>query len=88
MSLSKYVAFAIAMLLPAGAMASEPLTVVQQTVDGVIKVLQVRQDSSKLSDADRRAIHGVVDGRFDFQEMAKRSLGSIWKEIDERQHGD
>jgi len=71
--------------VPGGAMADEPLTAIRQTVDSVIHVLKSRQDSTKLSAADRQAIHDIVDSRFDFHEMSKRSMGKIWKKIDKEQ---
>ena len=76
----------IAMLwFPGSALAGEPLTVIQQTVDRVIQVLENRQDSTKLTAVDRQAIHEIVDRHFDFREMSKRSMGSTWKAIDKAQ---
>ncbi|MDX8411923.1 MAG: ABC transporter substrate-binding protein [Mariprofundaceae bacterium] len=74
-----------ALWLPGGAMADEPLTVIRQTVEGVIQVLESRQDGTRLAPADRQAIHDIIDNRFDFYEMSKRSMGRIWKKIDKEQ---
>jgi phospholipid transport system substrate-binding protein len=77
--------FLTALWIPGGAMAGEPLTVIRQAVEGVIQVLEDRQDSTNLSPADRLAIHDIIDSRFDFHEMSKRSMGRVWKKIDKGQ---
>lgn len=53
----------------------DPKTVVENTVDGIIKILEAREDTSKLTEKDRDEIRMVVAGRFDYREMSKRSLG-------------
>lgn len=61
----------------------DPKTVVENTVDGIIKILEAREDTSKLTEKDRDEIRMVVAGRFDYREMSKRSLGKAWRGIDE-----
>jgi len=77
------------MLCPATAQASSsPEAVVQAAVNGVIEVLKARKDHQHLSAEDRQAIRSAVKGHFDFREMAKRSMGRGWREINDgqRQH--
>lgn len=83
-------AILLAMLISATAWAanSDPKTVIETTVNEIIKVLEARQDTSKLTSTDRDAIRKTVDGRFDYEAMARRSLGKPWKKLnsDERGH--
>jgi len=65
--------------------SSSPKAVVQVTVDGVIEVLKSRKDPDHLSMEDRQAIRSAVKGHFDFREMAKRSMGRGWREINDGQ---
>jgi len=75
-----------AMMCPIIAQASSsPQAVVQAAVGGVIQVLKVRKDHEHLSAADRQAIRSAVEGYFDFREMAKRSMGRGWREINDGQ---
>jgi len=76
----------LAMALPMAAQASAgPKVVVQAAVDGVIQVLKARQDPKHLSVEERQAIAAAVEGYFDFTEMAKRSMGRGWREINDGQ---
>jgi len=79
----------MAMLCPVTAQASSsPKAVVQAAVDGVIEVLKSRKGDDHLTVEDRQAIRSAVKGYFDFREMAKRSMGRGWREINDgqRQH--
>ncbi len=60
-----------------------PKKVVEDTVNGIVKVLEAREDPTRLTEADRERIRKVVEGRFDYREMSRRSLGKVWKEISE-----
>jgi len=60
-----------------------PEEVVKSAIDGIISVLKAREDTSKVSAADRAAIRAKVDGRFDYREMARRSVGKLWKKQSE-----
>lgn len=68
------------LLTPAGLIAGVPTEQVRQTADRVLSVLQ----DSRLKSADkqkerREQIRQIIVSRFDFAEMAKRSLGSNWQ---------
>jgi len=63
----------------------DPKIVVENSVNGIIKVLEARKDMSILTEEDRDNIRKVVAGRFDYREMSKRSLAQTWKDISENQ---
>jgi phospholipid transport system substrate-binding protein len=61
------------------AWAESPGQQIQQTLQQVITVVSA---SSGTSDRERRkALHDVLVPRFDFLEMAKRSLGKHWNNV-------
>jgi phospholipid transport system substrate-binding protein len=69
-------------LNPAALRAGVPTEQVRQTADRVLSVLQ----DSRLKSADKQKerrdqIRQIVASRFDFAEMAKRSLGSNWQKV-------
>ena len=69
-------------LSPAAVRAGVPTEQVRQTADRVLSVLQ----DSRLKSADKQKerrdqIRQIVASRFDFGEMAKRSLGSNWQKV-------
>jgi phospholipid transport system substrate-binding protein len=69
-------------LSPAALRAGVPTEQVRQTADRVLSVLQ----DSRLKSADKQKerrdqIRQIVASRFDFAEMAKRSLGSNWQKV-------
>src|SRR6266542_544807 len=69
-------------LSPAAVRAGVPTEQVRQTADRVLSVLQ----DSRLKSADKQKerrdqIRQIVASRFDFAEMAKRSLGSNWQKV-------
>jgi phospholipid transport system substrate-binding protein len=60
--------------------AGEPTDQVKQTVDAVLEVLRNKELSKPDKTEQRRAqIRKTVSTRFDFEEMAKRSLALHWK---------
>lgn len=63
----------------------DPKVVVENTVNGIIKVLEARKDVTVLTEEDRQNIRKVVAGRFDYREMSKRSLAQTWRDISESQ---
>jgi phospholipid transport system substrate-binding protein len=65
--------------------ADAPLESVKKTVERVIQVLQQPGISDARKAETRQTIRGILLPRFDFDEMARRSLGSHWKELDGRQ---
>lgn len=81
--------FAVTLIaaLPLTAQAEDgPKQVVKQAVDGVVQVLKTRAHPDKaLTSEDRDAIRKAVQDYFDFREMAKRSLGRPWRDIDAQQ---
>ncbi|MDX8403142.1 MAG: ABC transporter substrate-binding protein [Mariprofundaceae bacterium] len=62
-----------------------PKTVIENTVNGIIGILKARKDTTKLTEEDRDSIRQTVEGRFDYREMSKRSLGKAWKGISEKE---
>jgi len=66
-------------LAVSGAVAGEPTEIVKGVVDGVLNVLNnpAYQGPAHKSQR-RRLIKATVDRRFDYREMAKRSLGPTW----------
>lgn len=61
--------------------AGEPTQQVKQTVDKVLEILRNKELKRPEKTAERRsAIRKAVDERFDFEEMAKRSLALHWKD--------
>jgi phospholipid transport system substrate-binding protein len=65
--------------------SEDPKDVVQNTVNGIIKVLEARADVTILTEMDRENIRKVVKGRFDYREMAQRSLAQTWQDISEEE---
>jgi phospholipid transport system substrate-binding protein len=66
--------------LPSYSFAGEPTDQVRQTVDAVLDVLKNKELKKPEKEAQRRAqIRQIVGARFDFAEMAKRSLAQNWK---------
>ncbi len=67
-------------LLPSRARAGEPTDVVKKTTDAVLDILRNKELKKPEKTAQRRAlIRKTVSERFDFAEMAKRSLAQNWK---------
>ena len=66
--------------IPAGATAGEPTDQVKQSVDAVLEVLKNKDLSKPEKKEQRRAkLRAIISERFDFEEMAKRSLAQHWK---------
>ncbi|HWP57253.1 MAG TPA: ABC transporter substrate-binding protein [Candidatus Acidoferrales bacterium] len=60
--------------------AESPRSEIQQTIDKVIQILQDPALKGEGKKAERRAkLREIIYPRFDFTEMAKRSLGSQWQ---------
>ncbi|MEW5745764.1 MAG: ABC transporter substrate-binding protein [Nitrospirota bacterium] len=67
-------------LLASVAYAGEPTEQVRQTVDKVLGILRDKALKGPARTEERRAlIRKAVDERFDFEEMARRSLALHWK---------
>lgn len=57
----------------------DPKVVVEKAVNGILHALESRSDPKVLTEEDREAIRKQVEGRFDYHEMARRSVGKAWK---------
>jgi len=57
----------------------DPKVVVEKAVNGILHALESRSDPKVLTEGDREAIRKQVEGRFDYHEMARRSVGKAWK---------
>ncbi len=66
---------------PFGAEAGEPTDQIKGTVEAVMKILGDKELARPEKEKERRArIRQTIAMRFDFEEMAKRSLSIHWKE--------
>jgi phospholipid transport system substrate-binding protein len=77
--------FALLVSIPAWANDEGPKTVIENTVRQIIQALDAREDKSRLTEKDRDNIRQIVEGRFDYQSMAKRSLGRPWKTLSDEE---
>lgn len=59
--------------------ATSAIDQVRNTIDQVVKIVESLPGESNLS-ARRKQLRTLLDTRFDFEEMSKRSLGTYWKE--------
>lgn len=72
----------IVCLVPATLHAGLPADQVRMTVDQVLEILNDPELKSKSAKEERRnRLRQVIYPRFDFAEMARRSLGSTWQRI-------
>jgi len=61
--------------------AGEPTDQVRGTIDRVLEILKKKELQAKEKRAERRALlRGEISKAFDFDEMAKRSLGPPWRQ--------
>lgn len=70
----------ITLLVFTSVLSASPKEAIQMTVDEVVEI--VEKDRGNV---DTEAIRKKVNQIFDFQEMAKRSLGMHWKKIEDEQ---
>ncbi len=71
----------VALLLVSVAFAGEPTALVKQTTDKVIDLLKNKEMKKPGKTEERRAaIRRTISERFDFEEMAKRSLARYWNQ--------
>lgn len=63
---------------------STPLIEVKTTLDGILKIVEALPGDEN-RDERRSKLREVINPRFDFEEMARRSLGANWKEATEAQ---
>jgi len=64
---------------------ASPKEVVEGTISSIIKVLESRADLNVMTEDDRNKIRDVVNGKFDYREMSRRSVGKAWKAVSEQQ---
>jgi phospholipid transport system substrate-binding protein len=80
MKKATYLILFLALLLPSAALAGGPTEELRESVDAVIDVLKDKELKKPENTKKRRAgIRKIVNGRFDFEEMAKRSLALHWQ---------
>ncbi len=78
---SVFYACLIVLSLVAVAYAGEPTALVKQTTDKVIDILKNKELKKPGKTRERRAaIRRTISERFDFEEMAKRSLARYWNQ--------
>lgn len=56
-----------------------PKQKVEETINEILKIVEANSGDSK-KDERRQKLRDLINPLFDFQEMAKRSLGANWKE--------
>src|SRR6266540_3340588 len=72
--------WAFLLFLPFNALADSPTVEIKSTVDQVIQILTNPQLQGEGRKQERRKrLREVIFVRFDFQEMAQRSLGAYWQ---------
>jgi len=62
----------------AGAWAGPPTDIARQVIERALNALN---DPSSQGEARRQKVKAIVDPYFDYQEMAKRSLGPAWGKL-------
>jgi phospholipid transport system substrate-binding protein len=80
--LAVVVAVSIALIsAPAPSLAGEPTDQVRGAIDRVLEILKKKDLQAKERKAERRTLlREEISKAFDFDEMAKRSLGPAWRE--------
>jgi len=72
----------VCLLFPAGLHAGLPTDQTRATIDQVLEILNNPELKSKSAKEERRSrLRQVIYPRFDFAEMARRSLGLTWRRI-------
>jgi phospholipid transport system substrate-binding protein len=62
--------------------AGEPTDQMKQSIDAVLDILKNKELKRPEKTKEKRAvIRKIIDSRFDFEEIAKRSLALHWREI-------
>ena len=75
-----FLIWAFLLFLPFDAVAESPTVEIKSTVDQVIQILTDPQLQGEGKKQERRKrLREVIFVRFDFQEMAQRSLGAHWQ---------
>lgn len=78
---NQFASFALQAITPTEALAAQPpKSELQHTLDQIVKAVQAFPGDQKKEER-RGELRKIIDPRFDFQEMARRSLGANWKEL-------
>ena len=74
------------LVMPLRSFAGAPADTVKAYVDEVLNVLKTSSDGTDVSDnAKKESIRKIAGRMFDFQSMAKATLGKNWKKFDKDQ---
>ena len=72
----------VCVFFPGGLHAGVPTDQVRSTIDEVLKILNDPNLASQAAREERRSrLRQVIYLRFDFADMARRSLGPTWRRI-------
>jgi len=72
--------FSLLLLQTSAVYAGEPTDQMKQTIDSVLDILKNKELKRPEKAKERRAaIRKIIDSRFDFEEMSKRSLALYWR---------
>lgn len=71
-------------LSSAYAQASSPRQIIAHTIDKLVQIVEQYPGEDNV-ELRREKLREVITPKFDFREMAKRSLGAHWNEIEESQ---
>lgn len=83
------IAILIMSLTVTGAMAAEPLEVAKQVIGQALDILNNPAYAGPAHQEERRhLVKQIVDRRFDYREMAKRSLGPTWSKLNNSQRDE
>jgi phospholipid transport system substrate-binding protein len=69
------------------AISSSPKDEMQVTIDAIIKIVEANPEESQ-RDLRRTKLRELINPKFNFAEMAKRSLGQNWNEIKPEEQQD
>jgi phospholipid transport system substrate-binding protein len=83
------IAIFIMSLTVTGAMAAEPLQVAQEVIEQALGILNNPAYAGPAHKEQRhQLVKEIVDRRFDYREMAKRSLGPTWHKLNNSQRDE
>lgn len=76
-------------LAVSAAVAGQPTEIVKGVIEGVLDILKNPAYQGPAHKTERRRLaKQLVDRRFDYQEMARRSLGPTWRHLSQAQRDD
>ena len=76
---------AACVVIPGFVQAGQPMQQVKETSERILTILR---DPDLPEGVRRQRIRNAVEGRFDWQAMARRSLGHHWRDLNEDQRAD